>query len=132
MTHADKALSIYRETSLYQKAGRICRKLAIIYEKEKNHDIAINYYKKASQHFQQEHMYLESNGCLLKLANLMGSLTKRENYYMEAANIFFDLGRYATKENLLKFNARDYFFRCGLLLLPFDDTIRREVFTTVL
>ena len=71
-------------------------------------------------------MYLESNGCLLKLANLIGSLTKTDHYYMGAATIFADLGRYATKENLLKFNARDYFFRCGLLLLAFNDLILLE------
>ena len=126
MICVDKALSIYRKGGLYEQAGRICRKLAIVYERENDQDLAIAYYKKASRHFQEEHMYLESNGCLLSLANLMGSLTTTDRHYIEAATIFLDLGRYATKENLLKFNASDHFFRCGLLLLAFNDMILLE------
>merc|ERR1712129_637824 len=89
-------------------------------ENEKRIVFAIEHYRKSSILFLKENLKMESNMCLLKMANLMGSINMvefDEKFLIDAANVFLDLGRDSMQENLSKFNTRKYFVKSGLLLL---------------
>jgi len=61
-----------------------------------------------------------SNGLKQKAAELLGE--GRE--YVQAAELLERVGRDALKSNLLKFGAKEHFFKAGIMALCTGDTVR--------
>ena len=94
-------------------AGRIQRKLAEWYEDDRNFDDCIDQYRQASDYYLGDNMVEQSDLCLLKCAYYQGLMEE----FHDAAEIYASVGMRCMDNNLRKFNARDSFLRCGLLLL---------------
>ena len=114
-TFIGKAISLYCDAEKYKTAGRLQKQLAEWNRTVNNFEKSILQYQKASSYYLAEKMDAQSGSCLFQAALLMGSI---EIYrYEDASNVLSGLGEELLHQNLQKFQAKEYFFRSGLLLL---------------
>ena len=113
ITFYRNAISLLCEVGKFGTAGRIQRKLAEWYEEDRNFDEAIDQYRQASDYYLGDNMIEQSDLCLLKCAYYQGLMEEFE----DAGEIYANVGLRCLDNNLLKFNARKHFLRCGLLHL---------------
>jgi len=106
-------ISLLCEVGRFGTAGRIQRKLAEMYEADRNFDDAIDQYRQASDYYLGDNEVAQSDLCLVKVAYYQGLMEE----FDDAAIIYADVGFRCLDNNLLRFNARDYFFRSGLLMI---------------
>jgi alpha-soluble NSF attachment protein len=77
---------------------------------------AITYYEKAADLFKTEENNASANKCLLKVAQFSAQLDK----YARAIEIYEQIGTSSIESPLLKYGARDHFFRAALCHLCID------------
>lgn len=111
----ETAISLYCDDEKFQTAGRIQRRLAEWNKVNNNYERSIIQFQKASAYFLAEAMMLQSNQCRFQAALLLGS--KEVKRYKDASQCFLSIGESMQQQNILRFRAKECFFRSGLLEL---------------
>lgn len=112
-----KSCDIYIDMGRLVMAAKQYQIIAELYESDLV-DIpnAITYYEKSADLFKTEENNSSANKCLLKVAHFSAQTEK----YARAIEIFEQIGTSSIENPLLKYGARDHFFRAGLCHLCVD------------
>ncbi|KAJ3437273.1 alpha-soluble nsf attachment protein [Anaeramoeba flamelloides] len=113
------AIDIFVDGGRFNMAAKYYKEIAEIYEKEKNYEKSILFYEKASDFFESENSKSTSNQCLLKVALYSAQLGQ----YDRAIDIYENVATESLENNLLKWSAKDYFLRAGILHLCAGDVV---------
>jgi len=80
---------------------------------------SIEHYQTSADYYETENSVSHANGCLLKVAHFAAQLGDFE----KAIKLFEDIGAKSLENNLLKWSAKEYFFKAGLCHLCVADHI---------
>jgi len=112
-----KAIEIYTDMGRFTIAAKHHQTVAELFETEAaDLDKAIQHYETAADYFKGEESNSSANKCLVKVAQYAAQL---ENYE-KAIQIYEQVAAAALESNLLKYSAKDYFFRASLCHLCVD------------
>jgi len=112
-----KAIDIYTDMGRFTIAAKHHQTVAELFESEAaDLDRAIQHYEKAADYFKGEESNSSATKCLVKVAQYAAQL---ENYD-KAIQIYEQVAAAALQSNLLKYSAKDYFFRASLCHLCVD------------
>jgi len=112
-----KAIDIYTEMGRFTIAAKHHQTIAELCEVElADLDKAMQHYEQASDYFRGEESNSAANKCLLKVAQFSAQL---ENYE-KAVEIYERVAASCLESNLLKYSAKDYFFKAALCHLCID------------
>jgi len=112
-----KAIEIYTDMGRFTIAAKHHQTIAEIYETElADLDRAIQHYEQAADYFKGEESNSSANKCLLKVAQYAAQL---ENY-QKAIQIYDQVASTSLDNSLLKYSAKEYFFRASLCHLCID------------
>ncbi|KAJ6634847.1 Alpha-soluble NSF attachment protein [Pseudolycoriella hygida] len=112
-----KAIEIYTEMGRFQIAAKHHQSIAEMYENEAN-DLqrAVQHYEKAADYFRGEESTSSANKCMLKVAQYAAQLEE----YDKAIQIYEQVATSCLDSSLLKYSAKEYFFRASLCHLSVD------------
>ncbi|KRY20236.1 Soluble NSF attachment protein [Trichinella patagoniensis] len=112
-----KAVEIYSEMGRFTMAAKYYMSVAELYESECNDpEKAMHHYEKAADYYKGEESKSSANKCMLKVAQFAAELEQ----YKKAADIFEEIGISYAENTLLKYSAKDYFFKAVLCHLCRD------------
>lgn len=112
-----KAIEIYTDMGRFTIAAKHHQAIAEIYESEMiDLEKAMQHYKQAADYFKGEESSSSANKCLLKVAQYAAQMEK----YEQAIEIYEEVGTSCMDSNLLKYSAKDYFFKAALCHLCVD------------
>ncbi|KAK6181118.1 hypothetical protein SNE40_009048 [Patella caerulea] len=112
-----KAIEIYTDMGRFTIAAKHHITIAEIYETElADMEKAIANYEKAGDYYKGEESNSSANKCLLKVAQFSAQL---ENYE-KAIEIYEQVAISAMENSLLKYSAKDYFFRASVCHMCVD------------
>jgi alpha-soluble NSF attachment protein len=113
----ERAIEQYLEMGRFQIAAKHHQTIAETLEAN-NTDLekAIHHYEQAADYFKGEESNASANKVLLKVAQHAAQL---ENY-VKAIKVYEEVAASSLESSLLKYSARDYFFRAGLCHLCVD------------
>lgn len=112
-----RSCDIYIDMGRLTMAAKQYQTIAELYENDMA-DIpnAVSYYEKSGDLFKTEENNASANKCFLKVAQFSAQLDK----YARAIEIYEQIGTASIENPLLKYGARDHFFRAGLCHLCVD------------
>lgn len=112
-----KSCEIYIDMGRLVMAAKQYQVIAELYESDLV-DIpnAIAFYERSADFFKTEENTSSANKCLLKVAQFSAQIEK----YARAIEIYEQVGTNSLDNNLLKYGARDHFFRAALCHLAVD------------
>lgn len=103
-----KAIEIYTDMGRFTIAAKHHITVAEIYETELvDIEKAITNYEQAADYYKGEESNSSANKCLVKVAEFSAQLES----YEKAIEIYEQLGMYAMDNSLLKYSAKDHFFK---------------------
>jgi len=112
-----KAIEIYIDMGRFTMAAKHHQSIAEIYETGPNGiDNAIHHYEQAADYFKGEESTSSANKCMLKVAQYAAELED----YEKAINIYEQVASASLESSLLKYSAKEYFFRAALCHLAVD------------
>merc|ERR1712165_330732 len=112
-----KSIDIYTDMGRFTIAAKHHQTIAEIYESDiADLDKAINHGEQAADYFKGEESNSSANKCMLKVAQYAAQL---ENY-PRAIEIYEQVAASALESSLLKYSAKEYFFRAALCHLCVD------------
>ncbi|CAB3359613.1 Hypothetical predicted protein [Cloeon dipterum] len=112
-----KAIEIYTDMGRFTMAARHHQSIAEIYETEApDLEAATSHYEKAADYFRGEESNSSANKCILKVAQHAAQLAD----YEKAISIYEQVAATSLESSLLKYSAKEYFFRAGLCHLCVD------------
>jgi len=112
-----KAIDIYTDMGRFTIAAKHHETIAGIFESEvADLDKAMQHYEQAADYFKGEESNSSANKCMLKVAQYAAQL---ENY-TKAIQIYEQVAASALESNLLKYSAKEHFFRAALCHLCID------------
>jgi alpha-soluble NSF attachment protein len=115
-----RGIEIFTEMGKFSIAAKHHMTIAEMYEAEEpaqqNLEGALKHYETAADYYRGEEAQSSANKCLQKAALIYGTVEK----YDKAAKIFEDLGRAAAENNLLRYGAKDHFFKAAVCHLCLD------------
>jgi alpha-soluble NSF attachment protein len=112
-----KAVEIYTDMGRFTIAAKHHQTIAEIYEGDSaDLDRAMQHYEKAADYFRGEESNSSANKCMLKVALYAAQL---ENYD-RAIKIYEQVASSALESALIKYSAKEYFFRAALCHLCID------------
>jgi len=112
-----KAIDIYTDMGRFTIAAKHHETIAGIFESEvADLDKAMQHYEQAADYFKGEESNSSANKCMLKVAQYAATL---ENY-TKAIQIYEQVAASALESNLLKYSAKEHFFRASLCHLCID------------
>jgi len=112
-----KAIDIYTDMGRFTIAAKHHQTIAEIFESEvADLDKAMQHYEQAADYFKGEESVSSANKCMLKVAQYAAQL---ENYE-KAIQIYEQVAAAALESSLLKYSAKEYFFRASLCHLCVD------------
>ncbi|KAI7790673.1 alpha-soluble NSF attachment protein, partial [Triplophysa rosa] len=107
----NRAIEIYTDMGRFTIAAKHHVTIAEIYETELvDIDKAIAHYEQAADYYKGEESTSSANKCLLKVATYAAQLEQ----YPKAIEIYEQVATHAMDSNLLKYSAKDYFFKAAL------------------
>jgi len=113
----NKAIEIYTEMGRFTIAAKHHISIAEIYESELvDIDKAIANYEQAGDYYKGEESNSSANKCLLKVAQYCAQLEQ----YPKAIEIYEQVGRNAMDNQLLRYSAKDHFFRAAICTMCVD------------
>lgn len=116
-TSLQKAIDIYTDMGRFTIAAKHHQTVAELFETEAaDLDKAIQHYETAADYFKGEESNSSATKCLVKVAQYAAQL---ENYE-KAIQIYEQVAATALQSNLLKYSAKDHFFRASLCHLCVD------------
>ncbi|TRY59886.1 hypothetical protein DNTS_008119 [Danionella cerebrum] len=106
-----QAIDIYTDMGRFNIAAKHHISVAEIYESELlDIDKAIVHYEQAADYYKGEESTSSANKCLVKVATYAAQLEQ----YQKAIEIFEQIGTYSMDTTLLRYGAKDYFFKAAL------------------
>ncbi|KAG9435840.1 soluble NSF attachment protein [Apis mellifera carnica] len=112
-----KAIEIYTDMGRFTMAAKHHQSIAEMYESEAvDLERAVHHYEQAADYFRGEESNSSANKCLLKVAQYAAQL---ENYE-KAIQIYEQVASASLESSLLKYSAKEYFFRAALCHLCVD------------
>uniref|UniRef100_A0AAY4B1G7 Alpha-soluble NSF attachment protein n=1 Tax=Denticeps clupeoides TaxID=299321 RepID=A0AAY4B1G7_9TELE len=106
-----RAIEIYTDMGRFTIAAKHHVSIAEIYESELlDIDKAVAHYEQAGDYYKGEESTSAANKCLLKVASYAAQLEQ----YQKAVQIYEQIGTYAMDHTLLKYGAKDHFFKAAL------------------
>uniref|UniRef100_A0A914V3L6 Alpha-soluble NSF attachment protein n=2 Tax=Plectus sambesii TaxID=2011161 RepID=A0A914V3L6_9BILA len=112
-----KTAEIYTDMGRFTMAAKHHTTIAEMYETEcPDLEQSMNHYQKAADYYKGEESKSSANKCLLKVAQYAAQLEQ----YKKAIDIYEEVGTSAADSSLLKYSAKDYFFRALLCHLCVD------------
>lgn len=112
-----KAIEIYTDMGKFTMAAKHHQTIAETYETEvADMEKAIQHYEQAADYFRGEENNSSANKCQLKVAMFAAQM---ENY-KKAITIYEQVADNALSSSLLKYSAKEYFFRASLCHLCYD------------
>ncbi|XP_070761489.1 N-ethylmaleimide-sensitive factor attachment protein, alpha b isoform X3 [Enoplosus armatus] len=107
----NRAIEIYTDMGRFTIAAKHHITIAEIYETELvDIDKAIAHYEQAADYYKGEESTSSANKCLLKVATYAAQLEQ----YPKAIEIYEQVGTHAMDSTLLKYSAKDHFFKAAL------------------
>lgn len=98
-------------------AAKHHQSIAELYESEAvDLDRSVQHYEQAADYFRGEESNSSANKCLLKVAQYAAQLEK----YEKAIQIYQEVATNSLESSLLKYSAKEYFFRAALCQLCVD------------
>lgn len=105
------AIEIYTDMGRFTIAAKHHISIAEIYETEMvDIDQAVAHYERAGDYYKGEESTSSANKCLLKVATYAAQLEQ----YQKAIEIYEQVGTHAMDSTLLKYSAKDHFFKAVL------------------
>ncbi|KAF0299327.1 Alpha-soluble NSF attachment protein [Amphibalanus amphitrite] len=112
-----KAIDIFTDMGRFTVAAKHHQTIAEIYETEKvDLEKCIKHYEKAADFFRGEESTSSANKCQLKVAQYAAEMKD----YEKAISIYDQVAATSLESSLLKYSAKDYFFRALLCHLCID------------
>ncbi|XP_064624074.1 alpha-soluble NSF attachment protein-like [Lineus longissimus] len=112
-----KAIEIFTDMGRFSMAAKHHITIAEIYETELiDTDKAVSHYEQAADYYKSEESTSSTNKCLMKVAHYC-ALSEQ---YEKAIEIYDQIGTTAMNHTLLKYGAKDYFFKATLCSLCID------------
>uniref|UniRef100_T1JB32 Uncharacterized protein n=1 Tax=Strigamia maritima TaxID=126957 RepID=T1JB32_STRMM len=112
-----KSVEIYTDMGRFTVAAKHHMTIAEIYESEViDMEKAIQHYEQAADYFKGEESNSSANKCLLKVAHYAAQLEQ----YEKAIEIYEQVASSSMESSLLKYSAKEYFFRAVLCHLCVD------------
>ncbi|EEB20034.1 Soluble NSF attachment protein, putative [Pediculus humanus corporis] len=112
-----KAIEIYTDMGRFTMAAKHHQTIAEVYETEAaDLERAVQHYEQAADYFKGEESNSSANKCMLKVAQYAAQL---ENYD-KAIKIYEQVASSSLENSLLKYSAKEYFFRAALCHLCVD------------
>lgn len=115
-----KCVKKFENDGKFNKAAEIYEKMALFNEEEKNFENSVGLYQKAAQYYSlmsKGYMSKERN-CKLKFADI--SIVHGVGDWKEAVEVYTSIGKAYLLEPMLKYNAKDMFFKIVLLYALFE------------
>lgn len=107
----NRAIEIYTDMGRFTIAAKHHISIAEIYETELvDIDKAVAHYEQAADYYKGEESTSSANKCLLKVATYAAQLEQ----YPKAIEIYEQVGTHAMDSTLLKYSAKDHFFKAAL------------------
>jgi len=113
------AIDLYTDEGRFSIAAKHQKELAELYEGEMDFEHALECYQVAADFFDGENSTASANGCLAKVAQYAAQLEK----YDRAIEVYEDIAKKSLDNNLLKWGAKDNFFKAILCYLCSGDAI---------
>lgn len=111
------AIEIFTDMGRFNIAAKHHVTIAELYEtKDADIDKAIAHYEQAADYYRGEESTSSANKCLLKVAHFCAQLEQ----YEKAIEIYEQCGTSAMDNTLLKWSAKDYFFKSAVLNMCID------------
>lgn len=112
-----KAIDIYTDMGRFTIAAKHHQTVAELFEENAEQvETVIQHYQIAADYFKGEESTSSANKCLVKVAEKSATLEK----YEKAIQIYEQIGTDCLQSNLLKYSAKDYFFKALLCHLCVD------------
>lgn len=112
-----RAIVIYTDMGRFTMAAKHHQTIAEIYETDcVDQEKAVEHYEQAASYFKGEESNSSANKCLLKVAHHAALLQN----YDKAIHIYEQVGSSSLESSLLKYSAKEYFFRAALCHLCID------------
>ncbi|KAL1455245.1 hypothetical protein WDU94_009354 [Cyamophila willieti] len=112
-----KAIVIYTDMGRFTMAAKHHQNIAEIYETDcVDQEKAVEHYEQAATYFKGEESNSSANKCLLKVAHHAALLQNHD----KAIEIYEQVGASSLESSLLKYSAKEYFFRAALCHLCID------------
>jgi len=112
-----KAIDIYTESGRFTIAAKHHQTIAEIYETEgADLEKAMQHYEQSADFFKGEESNSSANKCMLKVAEYAAKLEQ----YEKAISIYEKVAADALESSLLKYSAKEHFFRASLCHLCID------------
>jgi len=112
-----KGIDIYTDMGRFQIAAKHHQTIAELYEGEiADLEKAMQHYEQAADFFKGEESNSSANKCMLKVAQYAAQLEQ----YDKAIQIYESVAASALESSLLKYSAKEYFFRACLCHLCVD------------
>ncbi|XP_063236214.1 alpha-soluble NSF attachment protein [Bacillus rossius redtenbacheri] len=112
-----KAIEIYTDMGRFTMAAKHHQAIAELYETEAvDLDRAVQHYEQAADYFKGEDNNSSANKCLLKVAQYAAQLDN----YDKAIQIYEQVAASSLESSLLKYSAKEYFFRAALCHMCVD------------
>ncbi|TSP36085.1 Alpha-soluble NSF attachment protein [Bagarius yarrelli] len=107
----NRAIDIYTDMGRFTVAAKHHVTVAEIYESDlKDVDKAVTHYEKAGDYYKGEESASSANKCFLKVAMYAAQLEQ----YEKAIQLYEKIGTYCMDQTLLKYSAKDHFFKAAL------------------
>merc|ERR1712168_1242974 len=114
------AVELLIDTAKYARAGTVLQWMAEIYEDNQDFKMAGETYAQAAEYFREEGVRNGSAAkCLLKTADYVAL----EGEYRRAIEIYEQIGMSRADHHLLKWGAKDIYFKSALLHLCTGDVV---------
>lgn len=110
-----KAVEVYTDMGRFTIAAKHLISIAEIYEVN-DIEKAISCYEQAADYYRGEESNSSANKCILHVAKYCAQLEQ----YEKAIEIYEQVASYSLDNSLLKYSAKEYFFRAGLCHLCVD------------
>eukprot|EP00877_Chromochloris_zofingiensis_P013287 jgi/Chrzof1/8211/Cz03g01200.t1 len=119
------AVHIYTDMGRLNMAARQLKEIAEAQEKQGAKAEAIEFYLQASDLFATENSTSDANKCKLKVAEFSAELDN----YQKAVEIYEEVARASTENNLLRFSAKGYLLQAGICLMCYasDEEISNKL-----
>jgi alpha-soluble NSF attachment protein len=116
ITSLNEAISAFLDLGNMSKVGKIEQQLGELFEElgeNENLKEAVTHYQRAADYYETDNQRTSANSCTLKAAHLKAIVGE----YEEALLDFEKAARNAIDDKLLKYGAKDYFFKAALMAL---------------
>ncbi|EDO32381.1 predicted protein [Nematostella vectensis] len=111
-----EAIDIFTDMGRFTMAAKHHITVAEIYEGNNDLDMSIHHYEQAADYYRGEESNSSANKCALKVALFAAQM---ENY-SKAIEIYEQVAADAIESSILKYSAKDYFFKAALCHMCVD------------